>query len=340
MAENRLHRRNLVACVWDFDKTLIPGYMQWPLFVHYGVDEDTFWREVNALPAIYRERGIKVSPESVYLNHLLTYVKHGPMKGLNNRSLREMGQQLTFCPGLPDFFAELKALVRSEPEFVKHDIQLEHYIVSTGLAEMIRGSAIAPYVEGVFACEFVEGPLPPGYLQQDDFELDVDYEVSQIGNMVDNTIKTRYIFEINKGTNRYPQIDVNAKMLQEDRRVPIEQMIYIADGPSDVPVFSVVRKGGGKCFAVYDPASQGEFEQNDQLLQDGRVNAYGPADYSATSQTSRWLRLQVLRVCQNIVDAHDKAMASRVKRPPRHIRDKDTPPAPVEPTIQQDELSI
>jgi hypothetical protein len=317
----RLHRKHVIAVIWDFDKTLIPGYMQRPIFEHYGVDEDKFWKEVNALPALYAERGMRVTSESVYLNHLLSYVKNGPMKGLCNGDLQRMGQSLEFYPGLPAFLDELKAQVRSRPEYQKFDIQLEHYVISTGLAAMIRGSAIAESLDGIFGCEFVEGPMPPHYLEQNELPIDEAAEISQIGQIVDNTIKTRFIFEINKGSNRHSTIDVNAKMAVEDRRVPIPNMIYIADGPSDVPVFSVVRKGGGKTFAVYDPDSQGEFEQNDQLLLDGRVHAYGPADYTSTSQTHRWLKLQVSRLCERIVEEAERAMALRVKRPPRHIRE-------------------
>ncbi len=332
-AERRLHQRHIVACVWDFDKTLIPGYMQQPLFDRYGLDGRAFWDEVNRLPAIYAQRGVRVSGESVYLNHLLSFVRRGPLKGLSNADLRDLGRELRFFPGLPDFFNELRALVQGRAAYTKHDLRLEHYIISTGLAEMIRGSAIAPLVDGIFASEFIEDPLPPFYPQQPEMPIDVGGGIAQIGSIVDNTTKTRFIFEINKGTNRDPQIDVNAKMAPEDRRVPLSSMIYIADGPSDVPVFSVVRKGGGRCFAVYDPDSQAEFEQNDQLLQDGRVNAYGPADYRSQSQTARWLKLAVTRICDRLVEDAELALSRRIRHPPRHLHREDELPAkrPVEP---------
>lgn len=319
MLEKRLHSRHIVACLWDFDKTLIPGYMQRSLFEEYGIDEELFWKEVNALPAIYAERGVWVAGESVYLNHLLSFVKNGPMKGLNNGRLRELGRRLQFYPGLPELFPKLKVMVFEHPEYRRHDIQLEHYIISTGLAEMIRGTEIAAHVDGIFGCEFVENALPPYFSRQQELSFSMEPEISQIGMIVDNTIKTRFVFEINKGSNRNPAIDVNAKMAPEDRRIPVQNMIYVADGPSDVPVFSVIRKGGGKTFAVYDPASQAEFEQNDQLLQDGRVHGYGPADYTGTSQTTRWLRLQISQICDRLVSETQQAVARRVKRPPRHI---------------------
>lgn len=310
--------------------------MQEPLFARFGIDGRSFWDEVNRLPEIYAERGVRVSPETVYLNHLLSYVRNGPMKGLRNCDLRALGRELRFYPGLPEAFRELKELARSTPEYRRHEIYLEHYIISTGLAELIRGSAVADEVDGIFACEFIEAPMPPYYTRQSEMPIEVEGAVSQIGMMVDNTIKTRFIFEINKGSNRNPDIDVNAKMAQEDRRIPLYNMIYVADGPSDVPVFSVVRKGGGKCFAVYDPESQKEFEQNDQLLQDGRVSAYGPADYRSQSQTSRWLKLAVRRICDRIVEDGELALARSVRQPPRHLHREDE--IETLPPVEQGEL--
>lgn len=323
MASN-LFTQNIIACVWDFDKTLIPAYMQVPLFRRYGIDEDTFWAETNALAENYKRRGYNISPEISYLNHLLTYVLAGKMAGLSNKILRECGAEIAFYPGLPKFFAGSRAWVKAKPEYAKHDIQLEHYVVSTGLAEMIRGSAIASQLDGVWACEFIENPLQPGFLQQKEMPLEAAAEIAQIGVMIDNTTKTRAIFEINKGTNRNPAIDVNAKVTPEDRRIPLQNMIYIADGPSDVPSFSVVKKGGGKTYAVYNPAVRAEFEQNDRLRQTGRIDHYGPADYTDGSPTTHWLHLQIEKICDRIVADREAAVATRIARPPRHL---STPPS-------------
>lgn len=321
--ENTLHRQNIVACIWDFDKTLIPGYMQWPIFEHYGVDEKRFWKEVNALPELYRKRGQNVSPDILYLNHILTYVRHGKFPQLNNALLRSLGARLQFYQGLPEFFQILKEIPARHPRYARYEIRLEHYVVSTGLAEMIRGSAIAPWVETIYGCEFIENPLPPGFASQPEFEIEGPREVAQIGQLVDNTQKTRYIFEINKGTNKIDTIDVNSRIAAEDRRVPIRNMIYIADGPSDVPVFSVVRKHGGKTYAVYEPKNEKEFEQNDALRSAGRVDHFGRADYREKSDTFMWLTTHVRQICDRIVDECERALNYRVGRPPQHIHRED-----------------
>ncbi len=332
--ENTLRSREIVAVVWDFDKTLVPGYMQTPIFRHFDVDEQQFWAEVNKLPDAYARRGVHVSKDTSYLNHLLSYVRNGPMRGLNNRLLRELGGKLKFFPGLPKLFDDLREVARSRPEFTRHEISLEHYIISTGLAEMIRGSAIASKVDGIYGCEFVENPLPPHFSRQQEMTLDgTDWEIAQIGVMVDNTIKTRFIFEINKGSNKNPAIDVNSVVRAEDRRVPIKNMIYVADGPSDVPVFSVVRRNGGQTYAVYDPANPAEFAQNDSLLQTGRIHAYGPADYRAESSTAQWLKMHVLAMCERVVRDREGAVSARVTKPPRHLH---SPPPTIAPTSQHE----
>src|SRR5688500_7812311 len=100
-----LFSQTTIAVIWDFDKTLVPEYMQKPLFEHFEIDERRFWEEVNALPAFYSENGLElVSPDTLYLNHILTYVREGIFKGLNNSLLRELGSKIAFYPGLPDFF--------------------------------------------------------------------------------------------------------------------------------------------------------------------------------------------------------------------------------------------
>ncbi len=340
-SDTTIRKSNVIACVWDFDKTLISGYMQTPIFREYDIDEKLFWREVNMLPEIYAKRGIRVAPETVYLNHLLSFVKNGYMQGLSNAKLRELGGQLEFCSGLPTFFDDLRRTVSDIAKSRNVDISLEHYIVSTGLSEMIRGSAIAPHVDGIFGCEFIEEPLPPYFTKQPEFDLDsLSKQINQIGMIVDNTIKTRFIFEINKGTNKNPAIDVNSHIAPEDRRVPIRNMIYIADGPSDVPVFSVVRKGGGKAFAVYSKGSRPEFAQNDMLLETDRIDAYGPNDYTGESSTAIWLKMHVEKICDRIISEIDEALESRLGKVPHHIHNPkskdDFPPE----TLKQTSLPL
>lgn len=303
----QLFTQTIIAVVWDFDKTLIPGYMQRPLFERFGVDEADFWAEVNALPQKYRDAGCEqISTEILYLNHILEYVRDGRFKGLNNALLRQLGAELEFYPGLPEFFGSLRDVL-AEQEYRHNNITLEHYVVSTGLTQMIRGSAIAPYLDGIWGCELLEADNGSGP------------ELSQLGYVLDNTTKTRAVFEINKGTNKHPKISVNSRIEEADRRIPVQNVIYTADGPSDVPVFSVVNRGGGRTYGVYQQGAAQEFQQINNLQQQGRVQSFGPADYTEGSQTSMWLANAVREIADRIIIDRNRALGEKVGDEPRHL---------------------
>ena len=316
-----LFLQNIITCIWDFDKTLIPGYMQEPLFEKYNVDPKKFWQEVQALPEYYKKDGMSlIASDTVYLNHILTYTREGIFDGLNNETLRELGAKINFYPGLPEFFNEVKNFVRANPEFQQHEIEVEHYIVSTGLRQMILGSKIAPYIDDVWGCEFVEDPPPPGYLNAPGRrKKDRSKILSQIAYALDNTTKTRAVFEINKGTNKIPDIDVNAKIPDEDRRVPIQNMIYVADGPSDIPVFSVINQFGGRTFAVYGHGSREEFAQVNNFQKQGRVQSYGEANYTEGSQTAMWIKNAITEIADLIVKNRERALGDKIGKPPKHL---------------------
>ena len=317
----QLFLQNIIACIWDFDKTLIPGYMQAPIFDHYRVDSKKFWQEVNELPNYYRKNSLDlIVPDTVYLNHFITYARDGIFKGLNNRGLREFGAEIEFYKGLPEFFDEVKHFVKANPAYRQHDIRVEHYIVSTGLRQMILGSKIAPYVDGVWGCEFVENPPQAGYLDPAGPKASRSSKIiSQIAYALDNTTKTRAIFEINKGTNKISDIEVNANIPDEDRRVPIQNMIYIADGPSDIPVFSIVNRFGGRTFAVYQPGSKEEFSQVNNLQKQGRVQSYGEADYTEGSQTAMWIKNAISEIAEFIVTNRQRVLGDKIGNPPKHL---------------------
>jgi len=313
----KIFQQNVIALVWDFDKTLIPYYMQRPLFQKYGIDEPSFWNETKRLVELYTAKGIRVNHETAYLNHLLTYVQEGHLKGLNNDILFELGKELSFFDGIPDFFKKTKEYISTNKAYAKYEIQLEHYVVSSGLAQMVKGSALAQHIDDVWACEFIESPLVPinGKLE----EKSGDTEISSIAYSIDNTTKTRALFEISKGVNKYPgEIDVNQSMPEEHRRIPFKHMIYIADGPSDIPSFSVVKKGGGKAFAVYDPNNERSFPQAKSLLTSGRVDMFGEANY-ASGTTYTWLMDEIKGLADQIVSKKQSELSEAKSGVPKFI---------------------
>lgn len=144
-------------------------------------------------------------------------------------------------------------------------------------------------------------------------------EIKQIGYALDNTSKTRAIFEINKGSNKYPDIDVNAKIKYEDRRIPFENMIYIADGPSYVPTFSLLKKYGGRTFAIYPKGDEEAFRQVDKLRRDGRIDMFGEADYSEGTTTFMWLALHTDEIASKIYNNKLNQIKQSYSKPPEHL---------------------
>jgi hypothetical protein len=301
-----LYTQTIIAFIWDFDRTLIPGNQQEPLFAEYGVDPDAFWAEVENLPEYYRARGEVISRDAAYLHHILTYVEAGIFPGLTNAKLRELGARLVPSPGIPDFLETTRRHVATE--YAAHGISLEHYVASTGIREMM---------DGIWANTFLEDPAPPGYLGR----LDIDEgpgPIRRIGYMIDNTTKTRAVFEINKGVNRNPAIDVNARMSEEQRRVPIRHMIYIADGPSDVPVFSLLNQRGGKTLGVYTTRPRDNFRQVKDLQEQGRIQGMAEADFRPGQAAYLWLMDSLDQIASEIVEARRRAF-SDIPNPPGHV---------------------
>lgn len=312
-------QQNTIAIIWDFDKTLINGYMQEPIFQKYNIKANTFWKEVNSLPAQYAAKGIKVNRDTIYLNHMITCVEQGLFPGLNNELLTQLGGELTFYPGVIEIFKALKSKVADDSRYQQYGIHVEHYIVSTGLTSMIRGSAIKDLVEkdGIWGCEFIEEPIQSKLTQA--VERNSETLIRQTGYIIDNTSKTRAIFEINKGANKHDYIDVNSKMDAKDRRVPFEHMIYIADGPSDVPVFSVLQQYGGKTFAIYPKGDEAAFTQVDSLRKDGRIDMYAEADYSEGTTAYMWLMNQTEKIANSIYEMREEELKKAVSKVPTHI---------------------
>lgn len=299
--------KNVIAIIWDFDKTLVDGYMQDPIFKKYGVDPYEFWKEVNSLPKKYEKEGVKVNVDTIYLNQFIRDAKEGGrFAGLNNAQLREFGKEQVFYKGIPEIFEKTKNLLKDDSQCKEYNIEVEHYIVSTGFAEVIRGSALMDYVTSIWGCELIE-----------DVDQNGEKVISEIGYTIDNSTKTRAIFEISKGVNIDPEISVNTKMRYEQRRVDFRNMIYIADGPSDVPAFSVIKQYGGATFAIYPRGNEDAFKQVNQLVSDGRVDLFAEADYTEGSTTYMWICNKIKEMAERIKAAELSKRA--VGNVPRHL---------------------
>ena len=299
---------NIIAVIWDCDKTLINGYMQDPIFKKYNVDAHDFWDEVNSIPKQLEKQGVRVNADTYYLNHFIKCAHNGTFPGLNNAMLREFGKAQQFYPGIPEIFKRTKEMFVDDKTYSEYGIQVEHFIVSTGFAELIRGSELMPYVDGVWGCELLDAP-----------DKDGNDVLSEIVYTIDNTTKTRAIFEINKGIGKLPEINVNSKIPKEMRRVQFENMIYIADGPSDIPAFSLVNQNGGATFAIYPKGDIKAMRQVEQMRADGRVDMYAEADYSEGTTAYMWITSKIQEIADRIRNNEKGKILASTSATPRHL---------------------
>ena len=244
-------QKPIVALLYDFDKTLCTQDMQNYAFIpSLGMQPADFWREANTFGWQEHMDGI--------LAYMYTMLRKSKEKGMSIRreDLVEMGRSIELFPGVKEWFARINAFGESM------GVEVEHYILSSGLREIIEGSGISHEFKKIYASEFyydeTGAPVWP--------KLDVNF-----------TAKTQFVYRINKGVlDVANDKDLNASMPDDSKRVPFTNMIYVGDGLSDVPCMKMMRSYGGQAIAVYQPESRSAVEE---LLYRGRVDFIFPADY-------------------------------------------------------------
>lgn len=267
--------QNTIAVVFDFDDTLTDDSTT-ALLKKAGIDTVDFWQaRVKKLI----DEGWDPTP--AYLKLILDNVGTGkPLGKLTNAALREFGADLKFYPGLPGLFKELRESVREHPI---SNPGIEFYVISGGLEEVIRGSKIAPYLTGIWGCEFAEQ----------------DGQIRYLKNIVSFTEKTKYLYTINKGIpDTAGPYAVNEKREPAHRRIPFEYIIYIGDGLTDVPCFSLLDHFGGTAFGVFDPKKAGAPKKAwEQLVAPKRVTSMNAPKYRKTDELGALLRTAVKGLC-------------------------------------------
>lgn len=258
-------KKKTIAIVYDFDGTLSPGSMQnHHLLPSLGGDSASFWQSVKTL---------KAEQKSV---EILTYM-HILMQQMNAQNIRdsflpECGAKVPLFRGVNDWFPEIDKLVK---ELSKDRISVRHYILSSGLAEMLAGNPVSKFATKVFASSFMwKDGVPMG-----------------VARAITDASKPQYIFRINKGKENYSE-DINDHMEEEDRPIPFSHIIFIGDGETDIPCMTVARRNGGHAIAVYDPEVPSNVEKCKQMYNAKRVNFYAPADYRKDKPL--WARTEII----------------------------------------------
>ena len=274
----------IIAFLYDFDKTLCTTDMEDYAFIpSLGYTPAEFWGRANAFGWENRMDGL--------LAYMYTMIQECAAQNikLDRAFLNHCGESIQLFPGVREWFARINAFGESL------GVQVEHYVISCGLREIIEGSGIAQEFREIYACEFY-------YNENGDAcwpKLDVNF-----------TNKTQFVYRINKGILDVSRDkELNDSMPDDSKRVPFTNMIYMGDGLSDVPCMKMMRAYGGQAIAVYQASNRQGVEK---LLADGRVDFIFPADYREGKELDRTVRdiLRKMTITDRLLEVNNRQLRS------------------------------
>jgi hypothetical protein len=266
-----------IAIAYDFDGTLAPGNMQEHSFIpELGIDVSDFWSEVK-----------KIAREND-MNEILAYMQLMLEKGhekkvkISKEAFRKHGKEINFFDGVEQYFDMINTYAK------QHSVHIDHYIISSGLRDILHGTSIARHFKLIFAS---------GY------KFDIHDVAEWPALAVDYTSKTQYLFRINKGIdNVHDNSRINKFMAEDERPMPFKNIIYIGDGETDIPAMKMTKFQGGTSIAVYNPNKRKIKGQDslkelcEKLIIEERADYMAPADYSDDSPLVKIIKLTIDRI--------------------------------------------
>lgn len=277
-----MNDKTLVAIIYDFDKTLCDKDMQEYSFIpNLGMNPSDFWKETDKF--VNKEKMDKILG-CMYM--MLSETKKNN-KNITREYLNALGKDINFFPGILDWFERINEYGN------KQGLKIEHYIISSGLKEIIEGSSISKYFKEIYACEFL---------------YDKDSNAIWPKMSVNYTTKTQFLSRINKGVlDISDDISLNKKMLDENRRISTKNMIYLGDGFTDIPSMRMTRETGGYAIAVYQNDNK-EIAKN--LISENRIDFYAKADYTENSDIDKLIKdiLKEISIKTKLNNLHKKQM--------------------------------
>lgn len=259
-----------IAICYDFDGTLSPCNMQETAFIpKLQLTPEEFWHKIS-------EESVKNDMDRVlaYMNIMLKEAKNKNIP-MSKADLQKYGADVPLFRGVKQWFGTINQYAAAK------NIELEHYIISSGVEEMIEGTPIGKEFKKIFACKFV-------------------YENNQAisaGTAVNYTNKTQFLFRINKGIlNYYENKKVNQYTPKEEKIIPFSNMIYIGDGETDVPCMKMVMGQGGTAVAVYNPENPSAKETAVNLIKHNRADYMAPTDYQSGSLLENIIKCQINKI--------------------------------------------
>ena len=275
--------QNTIAIICDCDETLAPDTTNL-LLEHNGIDVDSFWKKIS------KQVNQGWDPPIAWMTAIVEMIDSDEILQNTNKKLTQFGKNVKPYDGVPKFIPELKKTINEISDFVDADVKLESYIISSGFEDIIKGSSLSNQFDDIFAGRFSEDPKTG--------------KINGIKSSVTFTEKTKFLYAINKGISgdvlrKYPY-RVNDSVSLENRRIPFEYMIYLGDGPNDIPCFSAIKGYGGNCIGIIG----NETAHKGYQLARGKRTTVGPYSRNYTKKSDLYLVLETIikKVGYDIVD--------------------------------------
>ena len=271
----------IVALMYDFDRTLCTKDMQDYSFIpSLDMTPSDFWAAANGFGRVQEMDSI--------LAYMYTMIEKCAEHNipLTREKLNRDGNAIVLFPGVFDWFERVNAYGAAQ------GVEVEHYVISSGLKEIIEGSSIADRFKKIFACEFL---------------YDENGIAAWPKTAVNYTNKTQFVYRINKGVlDISNDVDLNRSMPDDSKRIPFTNMIYVGDGLSDVPCMKMMKSYGGYAIAVHQETNRQKVEE---LLLKDRVDFIFPADYREGSMMDKTVHNLIRKI-----SIHDALTAENARQ--------------------------
>lgn len=259
-ARREIEGRPVLAVCYDFDRTLSPENMQDGYIRAVDYDVDSFWEESNRLAEDHC-----MDQNLAYMYKMLQSARGKEI--LNKERLKQYGGKVRLYDGIKGWFRRINAYGE------RRGILVEHYIISSGLREIIEGTAIAKYFTHIYASSF--------YYNEHG-------EPCWPAQVINYTNKTQFLFRIEKGILDINDNAVNDHFAEGELRVPFRNIVYIGDSATDIPCMRLVNSLGGHSVGVYDSENTDSKDTVRRMIRDERIRYYVPADYTKGSEREKW----------------------------------------------------
>jgi 2-hydroxy-3-keto-5-methylthiopentenyl-1-phosphate phosphatase len=282
MTPQRKFKQNTLAIVYDFDGTLTPKPMQeYTVFTELNVSAKKFWDEVRQ-----EAKRLEACQILTYMRILLEKMEINRAH-LTRKKLRNLAKDIEYFPGVETWFNRINEYVKQQSS---GSVKIRHYIISAGLKEILNGIKIKRFFHRIYASEYF-------------FD---HHEVAKFPTTVINdTIKTQYLFRINKGRENMSE-SINEYMPEQNRPIPFSNILYIGDGLTDVPCMTVTKNNGGHSIAVYQPSSTKSLSICKELAKAKRIDYYASGDYSEGKKLERRVKVVLNLIISKIALEREK----------------------------------